>query len=88
MYHRVKKLMYTVNNGEPGPRFGRMLLEQFGVSIPRSKGRSPKRRPVHPEPGAETTSPVDSTPVGQFTNGGARKETTDMRDRLRKLESR
>jgi Mn-containing catalase len=38
MYHRVKKLMYTVNNGEPGPRFGRMLLEQFGVSTPRSKG--------------------------------------------------
>jgi hypothetical protein len=36
--HHVKKLMYTVNNGEPGPRFGRMLLEQFGVSTPRSKG--------------------------------------------------
>ncbi len=30
MYHHIKKLMYTVNVGEPDPRFGRMLLEQFG----------------------------------------------------------
>ena len=30
MYHHVKKLMYTVNVGDPDPRFGKMLLEQFG----------------------------------------------------------
>jgi Mn-containing catalase len=30
MYHHVKKLMYTVRVGVPEPRFGRMLLEQFG----------------------------------------------------------
>ena len=30
MYHHVKKLMYTVNVGDPDPRFGNMLLEQFG----------------------------------------------------------
>lgn len=30
MYHHVKKLMYTVRVGEPDPRFGKMLLEQFG----------------------------------------------------------
>jgi Mn-containing catalase len=30
MYHHVKQLMYTVNIGEPDPRFGNMLLEQFG----------------------------------------------------------
>jgi Mn-containing catalase len=30
MYHHVKKLMYTVRVGEPDPRFGAMLLEQFG----------------------------------------------------------
>ncbi|MCW3053537.1 MAG: Catalase [Chthonomonadales bacterium] len=30
MYHHVKKLMYTVNVGTPDPRFGNMLLEQFG----------------------------------------------------------
>jgi Mn-containing catalase len=30
MYHHVKKLMYTVNVGQPDVRFGRMLLEQFG----------------------------------------------------------
>jgi Mn-containing catalase len=30
MYHHVKKLMYTVRVGEADPRFGRMLLEQFG----------------------------------------------------------
>ena len=30
MYHHIKKLMFTVNVGEPNPRFGNMLLEQFG----------------------------------------------------------
>ncbi len=30
MYHHVKKLMYTVEVGTPDPRFGNMLLEQFG----------------------------------------------------------
>jgi Mn-containing catalase len=30
MYHHVKALMYTVRIGEPDPRFGNMLLEQFG----------------------------------------------------------
>lgn len=30
MYHHVKKLMYTVRVGEPDPRFGNMLHEQFG----------------------------------------------------------
>ncbi|MEQ8847832.1 manganese catalase family protein [Botrimarina sp.] len=30
MYHHVKKLMFEVNVGEADPRFGKMLLEQFG----------------------------------------------------------
>jgi Mn-containing catalase len=30
MYHHVKKLMYSVNVGEPDVRYGKMLLEQFG----------------------------------------------------------
>jgi len=30
MYHHVKKLMYTVRVDEADPRFGNMLLEQFG----------------------------------------------------------
>ncbi len=30
MYHHVKKLMFTVNVDTPDPRFGNMLLEQFG----------------------------------------------------------
>ncbi|MGA8298948.1 MAG: manganese catalase family protein [Terriglobales bacterium] len=30
MYHHIKKLMYTVNVGTPNPRFGNLLLEQFG----------------------------------------------------------
>jgi Mn-containing catalase len=30
MYHHVKKLMYTVQVDAPDPRFGTMLLEQFG----------------------------------------------------------
>jgi manganese catalase len=30
MYHHVKKLMYTVRVDESDPRFGNMLLEQFG----------------------------------------------------------
>jgi len=30
VYHHIKKLMYTVKVGTPDPRFGNMLLEQFG----------------------------------------------------------
>jgi Mn-containing catalase len=30
MYHHVKELMYTVHVDTPNPRFGNMLLEQFG----------------------------------------------------------
>jgi Mn-containing catalase len=30
VYHHIKKLMVTINVGTPEPRFGRMLLEQFG----------------------------------------------------------
>ena len=30
MYHHIKALMYTVRIGTPDPRFGNMLLEQFG----------------------------------------------------------
>jgi len=30
MFHHVKKLMYTVRVDAPDPRFGNMLLEQFG----------------------------------------------------------
>ncbi len=30
MYHHVKELMYTVRVDTPDPRFGNMLLEQFG----------------------------------------------------------
>ena len=30
MYHHIKKLMYTVQTGTPDPKFGNMLLEQFG----------------------------------------------------------
>src|SRR4051794_23987750 len=32
MYHHVKKLMYTVRVDVPDPRFGNMLLEQFGCA--------------------------------------------------------
>jgi Mn-containing catalase len=30
LYHHIKKLMYTVRVGSPDPKFGNMLLEQFG----------------------------------------------------------
>lgn len=30
MYHHIKQLMYTVHVDRPSPRFGNMLLEQFG----------------------------------------------------------
>src|SRR3981081_1361447 len=30
MYHHNKKQMYTVQIGTPDPKFGNMLLEQFG----------------------------------------------------------
>ena len=41
MYHHVKKLMYTVNVDHPDPRFGNMLLEQFG-----ERERRTSRRPT------------------------------------------
>jgi manganese catalase len=30
MYHHIKQLMYTVRVDDPDPKFGNMLLEQFG----------------------------------------------------------
>jgi Mn-containing catalase len=30
MYHHIKRLMFTVRVGTPNPKFGNMLLEQFG----------------------------------------------------------
>ncbi len=30
MYHHIKQLMYTVRVDDPDPKFGKMLLEQFG----------------------------------------------------------
>lgn len=30
MYHHIKRLMYMVRVGKPDPRFGNVLLEQFG----------------------------------------------------------
>src|SRR5436853_2777688 len=30
MYHHIKTLMYTVRIGQPDPRFGNMVVEQFG----------------------------------------------------------
>jgi Mn-containing catalase len=30
--------------------------------------------PYDPKPGTEATSPVDSTPVGEFTNGVGKKQ--------------
>ena len=30
MYRHIKTLMFTVRVGKPDPRFGNMLLEQFG----------------------------------------------------------
>jgi len=37
MYHHVKKLMFTVRVDEPDPRFGNMLLEQFGARTANSR---------------------------------------------------
>ena len=39
MYHHVKKLMYTVEVGQPDPKFGKMLLEQFGGAKRRTGSR-------------------------------------------------
>jgi len=38
MYHHVNKLMYTVRVDEPDPRFGNMLLEQFGGANGEARG--------------------------------------------------
>jgi Mn-containing catalase len=48
MYHHVKKLMYTVSIGAPDPRFGNMLLEQFGGAngVRRLPDRKLEQRPA------------------------------------------
>ena len=71
MYHHVKKLMYTVTIGEADPRFGKMLLEQFGgangelaaamlfmlASSKRCRAGRPRRRTETPCHGRRTPAP-------------------------------
>jgi Mn-containing catalase len=40
MYHHVKKLVYTVRVDEPDPKFGNMLLEQFGGANGARRGQA------------------------------------------------
>src|ERR1044072_2835872 len=64
MYHHVKKLMFTVRVDEPDPRFGNMLLEQFGgangelaaamqYSIQEINCEDPDRKPLLMDIGTE-----------------------------------
>src|SRR3954464_14592757 len=69
MYHHIKKLMYTVNVGTPDPRFGNMLLEQFGgangelaaamqYSIQGLNCEDPERKDLLMDIGTEELSPL------------------------------
>lgn len=70
MYHHVKKLMYTVNVDQPDPRFGNMLLEQFGgangelaaamqYSIQGMNCEDPKRKDLLMDIGTEELSHLE-----------------------------
>ena len=70
MYHHIKKLMYTVNVGSPDPRFGNMLLEQFGgangelaaamqYSIQGLNCDDPDRKDMLMDIGTEELSPLE-----------------------------
>jgi Mn-containing catalase len=69
-------------NGEPdmvGP-----WNEGAGLHIVQSEikgGEGLEVRPYDPKPGTEKTSPVDSSPVGEFTNGVGEKKKA-QKDRL------
>ncbi len=58
MYHHIKKLMYVVRVDSPDPRFGNMLLEQFGGA----NGKLP------PTPGLVDQYVNDSTGDGDAGN--------------------
>ena len=70
MYHHVKTLMYTVRVDEPDPRFGNMLLEQFGgangelaaamqYSIQGLNCEDPERKALLMDIGTEELSPLE-----------------------------
>src|ERR1700716_1158284 len=70
MYHHVKKLMFTVRVDEPDPRFGNMLLEQFGgangelaaamqYSIPGLNCEDPERKDLLMDIGTEELSHLE-----------------------------
>src|SRR6058998_3705134 len=70
MYHHIKKLMYTVRVGRPDPRFGNMLLEQFGgangelaaamqYSIQGLKCEDPERKDLLMDIGTEELSHLE-----------------------------
>jgi len=44
------------------------------VQFERNGGENLDVKPYMPQPGTEVTSPVDSTPVGQWTNGAGEKQ--------------
>jgi Mn-containing catalase len=44
--------------------------------------------PYDPQPGTETTSPVDSTPVGAYTNGVGEKQAALHEKTLAKKKKR
>jgi Mn-containing catalase len=59
------------------------------VEFERNGGESLDVRPYAPEPGTETTSPIDSTPVGQWTNGAGEKQQKihDLQEKHRAKEA-
>lgn len=70
MYHHIKELMYTVRIGIPDPRFGNMLLEQFGgangelaaamqYSIQRLNCDDPERKDLLMDIGTEELSHLE-----------------------------
>src|SRR4026209_498149 len=70
MYHHVKKLMYTVRVDTPDPKFGNMLLEQFGgangelaaamqYSIQGLNGEDPERKDLLMDIGTEELSHLE-----------------------------
>ena len=74
MYHHVKELMYTVHIGQPDPRFGNMLLEQFGgangelaaamqYSIQGLNCDDPERKDLLMDIGTEELSQLDKLAV-------------------------
>jgi len=85
MYHHVKKLMYTVRVVEPDPKFGNMLLEQFGgangelaAAGTKSTERASSPKPMQRGVAKVRSAAKNTKPVAKKVMTSAKKSITKV----------